>query len=232
MVNDCLICRCGLTSDIASLPCTHAFHYECITRWIQSKGSNATCPLCDHKISLNSVTRGQAPPPAVVRPQQVVAPNQQRPNTTRQPQSQDDEDDARLAEIYGQLLEQWLAQELANAIIIGMAEEEQRRREEALRQQFLNYLREQVLEETYAGSQNPTRALPSNYRTPAPTNNSVDDRNAALGCALCCSCIFPPLAVYMATGCSESFLLNIFLTLLGFIPGVCHACCVVASRME
>ena len=38
--------------------------------------------------------------------------------------------------------------------------------------------------------------------------------------------VFPPIAVLM-TGRIASFLLSIILTLLGWIPGVIHACLVV-----
>ncbi|HZJ79606.1 MAG TPA: YqaE/Pmp3 family membrane protein [Dysgonamonadaceae bacterium] len=37
------------------------------------------------------------------------------------------------------------------------------------------------------------------------------------------SVLLPPLAVFMKTGFSGKFLLNILLSLLGWIPGVIHA---------
>lgn len=39
--------------------------------------------------------------------------------------------------------------------------------------------------------------------------------------------ILPPVAVFMETGCGCDLLLNIILTLLGWIPGQIHACCVI-----
>lgn len=41
--------------------------------------------------------------------------------------------------------------------------------------------------------------------------------------------IFPPIAVAMETGCSCQLLLNVILTLLGWIPGMIHAFCVVTD---
>jgi len=43
--------------------------------------------------------------------------------------------------------------------------------------------------------------------------------------------VLPPLAVLM-TGRIASFLLSILLTLLGWIPGVIHACLVVNDHAE
>lgn len=53
-------------------------------------------------------------------------------------------------------------------------------------------------------------------------------------CCICCTCsdlilyifalLFPPVAVLFRSGCcSSDFLLNILLTLLGFLPGLIHA---------
>lgn len=41
--------------------------------------------------------------------------------------------------------------------------------------------------------------------------------------------IFPPIAVLMETGCSCQLLLNIILTILGWLPGMIHAFCVVTD---
>lgn len=49
--------------------------------------------------------------------------------------------------------------------------------------------------------------------------------------ALTCTDIFkmiaafflPPLGVFMERGCSSSLLINILLTILGYIPGIIHA---------
>ncbi|OAG31138.1 hypothetical protein NEDG_01912 [Nematocida displodere] len=42
--------------------------------------------------------------------------------------------------------------------------------------------------------------------------------------------IFPPLGVFLATGCSCDLLINILLTMLGFIPGIIHALFVISSN--
>ncbi|PSS15176.1 hypothetical protein M430DRAFT_123952 [Amorphotheca resinae ATCC 22711] len=39
----------------------------------------------------------------------------------------------------------------------------------------------------------------------------------------------PPLAVFLKTGCSADFLINICLSILGWIPGVIHAWYVIAK---
>ncbi|RKP31827.1 UPF0057-domain-containing protein [Metschnikowia bicuspidata] len=40
----------------------------------------------------------------------------------------------------------------------------------------------------------------------------------------------PPLGVLMETGCSGALLLNIVLTILGYIPGIIHAVYIIATR--
>ena len=42
--------------------------------------------------------------------------------------------------------------------------------------------------------------------------------------------IFPPLGVAIETGMSRDLLINILLTLLGFIPGVIHALYVILKK--
>jgi uncharacterized membrane protein YqaE (UPF0057 family) len=42
--------------------------------------------------------------------------------------------------------------------------------------------------------------------------------------------ILPPLAVYMQFGASRQLVLNIVLTLLGFVPGMVHAVFIMASE--
>ena len=42
--------------------------------------------------------------------------------------------------------------------------------------------------------------------------------------------IFPPLGVAVETGMSRDLLINILLTLLGFIPGVIHALYVILKK--
>ncbi|SPJ34703.1 YqaE/Pmp3 family membrane protein [Kushneria phyllosphaerae] len=41
------------------------------------------------------------------------------------------------------------------------------------------------------------------------------------------SFLLPPLAVYLAVGIGDPFWLNLFLTLMGYVPGIIHALIVV-----
>jgi uncharacterized membrane protein YqaE (UPF0057 family) len=47
---------------------------------------------------------------------------------------------------------------------------------------------------------------------------------------LICAIFFPPLGVFLQTGLSSELLLNILLTLLGYIPGIVHAVWIIARR--
>ena len=40
----------------------------------------------------------------------------------------------------------------------------------------------------------------------------------------------PPLGVYLQTGISKDFWINVLLTLLGWIPGVVHAFYIILTR--
>ncbi|MEM8756590.1 MAG: YqaE/Pmp3 family membrane protein [Planctomycetota bacterium] len=42
--------------------------------------------------------------------------------------------------------------------------------------------------------------------------------------------LLPPLGVALETGIGGAFLLNLLLTLLGYIPGVVHAIYIIATR--
>lgn len=42
--------------------------------------------------------------------------------------------------------------------------------------------------------------------------------------------LLPPLAVLLDQGCGEDFLINILLTILGWIPGIIHAIYILAVR--
>lgn len=44
--------------------------------------------------------------------------------------------------------------------------------------------------------------------------------------------ILPPLGVFMAMGFSQALLINILLTLLGWIPGVIHALWIISKKSE
>jgi uncharacterized membrane protein YqaE (UPF0057 family) len=47
---------------------------------------------------------------------------------------------------------------------------------------------------------------------------------------LICAIFFPPLGVFLQTGFSSQLLLNILLTLLGYIPGIIHAVWIIAKK--
>jgi len=42
--------------------------------------------------------------------------------------------------------------------------------------------------------------------------------------------ILPPVSVFLKTGCGADFLINICLTILGWIPGVIHAWWVIGKH--
>ncbi|NNE90978.1 MAG: YqaE/Pmp3 family membrane protein [Verrucomicrobiales bacterium] len=44
--------------------------------------------------------------------------------------------------------------------------------------------------------------------------------------------ILPPLGVFLQVGLGKHFWINILLTLLGFIPGIIHACYIILTRGE
>ncbi|PYH95119.1 plasma membrane proteolipid 3 [Aspergillus ellipticus CBS 707.79] len=49
-------------------------------------------------------------------------------------------------------------------------------------------------------------------------------------CKIIFAIILPPLGVFLERGCGADFLINICLTILGWLPGVIHALYVVLSR--
>ena len=44
--------------------------------------------------------------------------------------------------------------------------------------------------------------------------------------------LLPPLGVFLTMGVSQALLINVLLTLLGWIPGVIHALWVISKRSE
>jgi uncharacterized membrane protein YqaE (UPF0057 family) len=46
------------------------------------------------------------------------------------------------------------------------------------------------------------------------------------------SILIPPLGVFLQVGLGRHFLLNILLTLLGYIPGLVHAIWIIAIRPD
>ena len=44
------------------------------------------------------------------------------------------------------------------------------------------------------------------------------------------SILLPPLGVFLQVGIGAQFLINILLTLLGYIPGIVHAVYIIAKR--
>ena len=49
---------------------------------------------------------------------------------------------------------------------------------------------------------------------------------------LAASILFPPLGVFLVTGISSALIINILLTLLGWIPGVIHAFWLLSKQSE
>jgi uncharacterized membrane protein YqaE (UPF0057 family) len=45
-----------------------------------------------------------------------------------------------------------------------------------------------------------------------------------------CAIFFPPLGVFLQTGFSTDLLINVVLTLLGYIPGIIHALWIVIKK--
>lgn len=45
-----------------------------------------------------------------------------------------------------------------------------------------------------------------------------------------CAIFLPPLGVFLQTGISTQLLINVFLTLLGYIPGIIHAVWIIAKQ--
>ncbi|KAF8671284.1 hypothetical protein HU200_049993 [Digitaria exilis] len=47
---DCPVCLqnfCTADETLRAMPCSHAFHYGCISQWLRR---NASCPLCRHQL--------------------------------------------------------------------------------------------------------------------------------------------------------------------------------------
>jgi len=42
--------------------------------------------------------------------------------------------------------------------------------------------------------------------------------------------ILPPLGVFMEVGCTKDLAINVLLTILGFIPGIIHACYIITTK--
>ena len=46
------------------------------------------------------------------------------------------------------------------------------------------------------------------------------------------SILLPPLGVFMNMGISQAFVINVLLTLLGWLPGVIHALWIASKKSE
>lgn len=44
--------------------------------------------------------------------------------------------------------------------------------------------------------------------------------------------LLPPLGVFLQVGFGGQFLLNVLLTILGYVPGLVHAIWIIAARSE
>ncbi|MDJ0538338.1 MAG: YqaE/Pmp3 family membrane protein [Microcystis sp. M53603_WE2] len=49
---------------------------------------------------------------------------------------------------------------------------------------------------------------------------------------LVCAFFLPPLAVFLTTGLSLAFVINIILPLIGYVPGIIHAFWIVSKEAE
>ncbi|KAG5186287.1 UPF0057 membrane protein T23F2.5 [Tribonema minus] len=56
----------------------------------------------------------------------------------------------------------------------------------------------------------------------------------ALTCSDICKFLvaffLPPLGVFLEVGCNKDLAINILLTLLGYIPGIVHACYIITAH--
>ncbi|CCD68070.1 UPF0057 membrane protein T23F2.5 [Caenorhabditis elegans] len=44
-----------------------------------------------------------------------------------------------------------------------------------------------------------------------------------------CALLLPPIGVWLEKGCTYHLAINILLTILGYIPGIIHACYVILA---
>ncbi|KAJ6440282.1 hypothetical protein O9K51_06072 [Purpureocillium lavendulum] len=49
-------------------------------------------------------------------------------------------------------------------------------------------------------------------------------------CKFICAVILPPLGVFLEVGCGADLLINIVLTIFGYIPGIIHAIYIIVTR--
>lgn len=54
-------------------------------------------------------------------------------------------------------------------------------------------------------------------------NTKADIQISSDICKIILAVILPPLGVFLERGCNADFLINILLTILGYIPGIIHA---------
>lgn len=50
-------------------------------------------------------------------------------------------------------------------------------------------------------------------------------------CKIILAVILPPVGVFLERGCGADLLINILLTILGYIPGIIHALYVILPRL-
>ncbi|OAA33423.1 putative protein family UPF0057 [Moelleriella libera RCEF 2490] len=49
-------------------------------------------------------------------------------------------------------------------------------------------------------------------------------------CKLIFAILLPPLGVFLETGCGADLLINIVLTIFGYIPGIIHAVYIIVTK--
>ncbi|KAJ5795476.1 uncharacterized protein N7518_004016 [Penicillium psychrosexuale] len=77
----------------------------------------------------------------------------------------------------------------------------------------------------FTASLHPVALSPCRPVTPVTLTPSLPYTNIANSdiCKIIFAIILPPLGVFLERGCGADFLINILLTILGWIPGVIHA---------
>ncbi|KAI9143857.1 hypothetical protein BKA69DRAFT_1059402 [Paraphysoderma sedebokerense] len=49
-------------------------------------------------------------------------------------------------------------------------------------------------------------------------------------CKFIAAVLLPPLGVFLEVGLNRDFWINVILTILGYIPGIIHACVIIVQK--
>lgn len=71
---DCSICLEALVAgqQVTTLDCLHTFHASCVGRWRQTKGANASCPLCKRPLVAGAGLSDPPPAPSPAAAQRLA----------------------------------------------------------------------------------------------------------------------------------------------------------------